>query len=75
MTSGERVVSAADELLGDLRTSKTDLARLVNSVVRDKLPYLVVSIQAVKGWERREPQHWAKVVGWLAAQNVSLVTV
>ena len=30
---------------------------------------------AVKAWERREPHHWAKVSGWLAAQNVAMVQV
>ena len=66
---------AADELLHDLRTSQTDLARIVKAVVRDRLPYVVVPIQAVKSWEQREPEHWAKVAGWLAARNVSLVEV
>jgi hypothetical protein len=66
---------APDELLHDLRTSKTDLARIVQAVVRDKLPYVVVPAQAVKSWEQREPEHWAKVSGWLAAQKVSLVKV
>ncbi len=65
----------ADELLHDLRTSKTDLARIVKAVARDRLPYVVVPIQAVKSWERREPEHWAKVAGWLASQNVGLVEV
>ena len=70
-----RPVHASDELLNDLRTSKSDMARLVEAVVRDRLPYVVVPIQAIKSWERREPQHWAKVAGWLAAQNVKLVEV
>ena len=66
---------APDELLHDLRTSKTYLARIVQAVVRDKLPYVVIPAQAVKSWEQREPEHWAKVAGWLAAQKVSLVKV
>jgi len=64
-----------DELIDDLRRSQTDLARLIESVVRDRLPYVVVPIQAVRSWERREPQHWAKVSGWLADQNVAVVQV
>lgn len=75
MTSGESAVIAGDELLKDLRTSKTDLARLVEAVLRNKSPYVVVPIQAVASWERREPQHWARVSGWLADSNVSLVKV
>jgi hypothetical protein len=74
MTAGESAVIAAD-LLNDLRTSKTDLARLVEAVIRNKPPYVVVPIQAVTSWERREPDHWARVSGWLADSNVSLVKV
>jgi hypothetical protein len=64
-----------DELIDDLRRSQTDLARLIEAVVRGRLPYVVVPVQAVRSWERREPQHWAKVSGWLADQNVALVQV
>lgn len=64
-----------DELLSDLRGSQTDLARIVEAVVRDRLPYVVVPVQAVKSWELREPHHWAKVAEWLADQNVTLVQV
>jgi hypothetical protein len=64
-----------DDLLSELRSSQTDLARIIEAVVRDRLPYVVVPVQAVKSWERREPDHWAKVVGWLADQNVTLVQV
>jgi len=74
MTVGESAVIAAD-LLNDLRTSKTDLARLVEAVIRNKPPYVVVPIQAVTSWERREPDHWARVSDWLADSNVSLVKV
>ena len=74
MTAGESAVIAAD-LLNDLQTSKTDLARLVEAVIRNKPPYVVVPIQAVTSWERREPDHWARVSDWLADSNVSLVKV
>jgi len=63
------------DLLNDLRSSQTDLARIVEAVVRDRLPYVLVPVQAVRSWERREPNHWAKVAGWLAAQNVAVVQV
>jgi hypothetical protein len=63
------------DLLNDLRSSQTDLARIVEAVVRDRLPYVVVPMQAVRSWERRDPDHWAKVAGWLAAQNVAVVQV
>ncbi len=63
------------DLLDDLRSSQTDLARIVEAVVRDRLPYVLIPVQAVRSWERREPNHWAKVAGWLAAQNVAVVQV
>jgi hypothetical protein len=68
-------MTTPDDLLDDLRSSKTDLARIVEAVVRDRLPYVVIPMQAVRSWERREPTHWAKVAGWLAAQNVAVVQV
>jgi hypothetical protein len=74
MTAGESAAIAAD-LLNDLQTSKTDLARLVEAVIRNKPPYVVVPIQAVASWERGEPAHWARVSGWPADSNVSLVKV
>jgi hypothetical protein len=74
MTAGESAAIAAD-LLNDLQTSKTDLARLVEAVIRNKPPYVVVPIQAVVSWERRELDHWARVSDWLADSNVSLVKV
>ena len=64
-----------DDLMNDLRSSQTDLIRLIEAVVRDRLPYVVVPVQAVRSWQRREPQHWARVSGWLADQNVAVVQV
>ncbi len=64
-----------DELLTELRMSRTDLARYVETVIRDSRPYLVIPSQAVSAWEQREPRTWAKVAGWLAAQDVAVLTV
>jgi hypothetical protein len=66
---------STEELLAELRTSETDLARFVEAVVRDSMPYVVIPAAAVKAWQRREPQAWAKVAGWLAAQQVAVVAV
>ena len=63
------------DLLNDLRSSPTDLARIVEAVVRDGLPYVVIPGQAVRSWECRAPDHWAKVTGWLASQNVAVVQI
>ena len=78
MTPEEAVVAPVidtDELLSELRTSNTDLSRLVAAVLHDRRPYVVVPWQAAIAWERREPEQWAKVSDWLAAHNVSLVKI
>jgi hypothetical protein len=64
-----------DELLSDLRTSRADLARLIEAVLRDRLPYIVVPAQAVHAWREEEPHRWAEAAGWLAAHNVAVVQV
>jgi hypothetical protein len=65
----------ADELLVQLRGSKTDLGRFVETVVRNELPSLVVPATAVRAWQEREPQTWAIVLEWLAEQGKSVVQV
>jgi predicted transcriptional regulator len=65
----------AKELLTDLGATQTDLARIIEAVDRDKLPFIVVAAQAVRAWEQREPHTWAKVTRWLAARNVGIVAV
>jgi len=63
------------DLLDDLRSSPTDLARVLEAVVRDRLPNVIIPVEAVRCWERRAPDHWAKVVTRLSAQNVAVVQV
>ena len=63
------------DLLDDLRNSPTDLARLVEAVVRDGVPHVTIPVEAVSSWKRRAPDHWAKVASWLAAQNVTVIQV
>ena len=63
------------DLLNDLRSSPTDLARIVEAVLRDGAPYVKIPVQAVRSWERRAPDHWAKVASWLAGQTVAVVLV
>ena len=65
----------ADELLVQLRESKTDLGRFVETMVRNQLPYLVVPARAVRTWQETEPQTWAMVCDWLAEQGKSVVQV
>ena len=63
------------DLVTELRSSRTDLARIVEAVHRNKLPLLVVLNQSVRAWEQREPDLWARVCDWLAAQRIELVEV
>ena len=65
----------ADELLAQLRGSKTDLGRFVEIMLRDQLPQLVVPANAVRAWRQREPQTWAMVCDWLAEQGKRVVQV
>ena len=64
-----------DVLLHELRESQTDLARLVEQVVRRKLSRVAVCSKAVTAWEQRAPEAWAKVCKWLTAQGVTIVIV
>jgi hypothetical protein len=64
-----------DELLVQLRGSKTDLGRFVETMVRNQLPYLVVPASAVRAWQETEPQTWAMVCDWLAEHGKSVVQV
>jgi hypothetical protein len=65
----------ADELLAELRASKTDLGRFVETMLRDQLHHLVVPANAVRAWQAREPQTWEVVCDWLAEQGKSVVQV
>jgi hypothetical protein len=65
----------SDEVLVQLRGSKTDLGRFVEAMLRDQLPHLVVPANAVRAWEEREPQTWTMVCDWLADQGKSVVQV
>jgi len=71
----EDSMTIPDDLLNDLRSSPTDLARIVEAVVRDRRPYVKIPVQTVRSWERRAPADWARVASWLAAQNVTVVQV
>lgn len=61
---------SAEDLLLELRSSRTDLARLIEAVSRDQFTKLVVPQQSVDAWERREPETWRKVSVWLAERGV-----
>ena len=60
------------ELVTELRSSRTDLARIVEAVDRSKRSMLVVPAQSVRAWEQREPRSWARVREWLETNSITL---
>jgi len=46
----EESMTIPHDLLNDLRSSATDLARIVEAVFRDGLPYVMIPSQAVRSW-------------------------
>jgi len=63
------------ELVTELQSSRTDLARIVEAAHRNKLPLLVLQAQSVRAWEQREPSSWARVRTWLEAHSITVVEV
>jgi hypothetical protein len=72
---GESVSLSAEDLVIELRSSRTDLARLVEAAARDHLTRIIVPQRSVDAWERREPETWLKVSGWFAARGIKIVRV
>ena len=64
-----------DDLLTEVRASRTDLARVVEAACCSGRPYVVVPTQAVAAWEQREPLVWKRVSEWLAEQGRTVVQV
>jgi hypothetical protein len=71
----ESISLSAEDLVNELRTSRTDLARLVEAAVRDHPTRIIVPQRSVDAWERREPETWLKVSGWLTARGNKIVRV
>ena len=64
-----------EELNFDLMASCTDLPRFLAAAQRTDLPYLVIASEAVRAWEQREPELWARFSKWLNAQGKSIVEI
>ena len=67
-------LSSADALLAQLDAS-TDLAGVVERVVHNDLPWVIVPAAALRAWEERDPVGWAKVSAWLAAHDIGIVRI
>ena len=73
-TTGGGAPTAADALLAELG-GNTDLAWLVERVIINDLPWVVVPAAALRAWEERDPVGWAKVTAWLAASGVAVIHI
>lgn len=62
-----------EDLLVQLRVSRTDLARIVEAASRTELPFIVVPAGAIRAWEEREPSAWGKARDWLTEQGKAIV--
>jgi hypothetical protein len=65
----------SEDLLGECRAADSGLAAIVESVLRDEVPYKVVAAAGVEAWREREPNLWKKVAEWLDERGVTLVPV
>ena len=64
-----------EELLAQLKDSRTDLTRIIEAAERAEWPCVVVSSDAVEAWERRAPGAWPRVRSWLDSQGKPVVIV
>lgn len=71
---GADALTAATALLAELNPD-TDLAVLVERVIRNRPPEVVVPAAALRGWEERDPLGWAKVSAWLTANAIAVVRI
>ena len=65
----------AEELLAEVKDSRTDLTRIIEAAERPEWPCVVVSSHAVEAWERRAPGAWPRVRLWLDSQGKPVVIV
>jgi hypothetical protein len=49
------------------------LAWLIERVVRNDLPWVVVPDTALEAWEKRDPIGWKKVAEWLATNDIAVI--
>jgi hypothetical protein len=68
------MAAQAAAILADLK-GNTDLAWLIERVVRNDLPWVVVPVPALEAWEERDPIGWRKVAEWLAANGVAVIRI
>ena len=62
-------------LLAELAATPTDLVQLLWRAIRRHASVLVVSADAIRGWEARASGAWAKTRHWLDARGIRLVVL
>ena len=74
--NGSRPAKSAEveALLADLKAN-TDLAWLVERVVRYSLPWVVVPGAAQDAWAARDPVGWKRVRAWLEANGIAVIRI
>jgi hypothetical protein len=55
--------------------TQESIARVVEAAATSGLPYVLVPIAALKGWQARDPDAWRKVEAWLVARGKTVVEV
>ncbi len=69
------VDGATLKLLAEVRGADPGLARLLQRVLDNETPFVVVSPLAVSGWRERVPDAWGRVEGWLRARRIAIIEV
>jgi len=65
--------AATEELLLELRNTRTDLAKLVSRVHQGQLDTVAVPPEAIARWQRDAPGAWEQVHEWLIARGVRVI--
>ena len=68
-------ITSTEALLAELRNSRTDMWRWVKAASESQSLRVVIPAEAIRAWQQREPETWAKVAAWLAAQGKRVVEI
>jgi hypothetical protein len=64
-----------EELLAKLKTSPTDLRKLVTAMLRRSCPAVAIPASAIRRWQRDDPESWRSVRDWLLSRGTVPVVV
>ncbi len=68
-------ITSTEALLAELRNSRTDMWRWVKAASESQSPRVVIPAEAIRAWQQREPETWAKVAAWLATHGKRVVEI